>query len=349
MTMSSEDGLRTLMRDEVAATERASRVLDVGRAMRVGRRQRHRRRATALALTAALAAAAAFAVPAVARLDGGHAPASGASATPTSPTVDTIAVAPTRIDPAIKYLRFGWLPDGLSNQIYMAPDPTNGTDSARLSATEDTHLGEAALINVRLYPAGVTPVDQDSGSATPELVGPELTDAPPVNGRPAQWAHYSEGARSWEYLQWEYAPGGIIRVLADGFGAGRRDVTRRVAASLRLSDHEPVALPFSLPGRGLRFVTLVKLGQHPSGVERVLVKYQPDVTITLFQGQPRDAAGTPPNTTVDGHPAYESANRFDVRDIGQRSLKITTPSGGARAIYEMLNVNSTIGEWEPDL
>jgi hypothetical protein len=342
--MSTEDGLRTLMRDEVMATERASRVLDVRRAMTVGRRQRHRHRAAAVALTTTALIAAAFVMPAIARQHSGLPPIVGASVTPTPPADDAIEVAPAHIDPAFQYLRFGWLPDGLETRVYEAgPHPRYG-DSARLSASEGD-----AYVNVRLYPAGVTPVELDSGSATPELVGPEMTSAPPVNGRPAQWAGYVEGESSWEYLQWEYAPGGVIRVLADGFGADNREVAHRVAASLRLSDHEPVVLPFNLPGHELQYVALVLASQYPPGAERVIAKYQPDTTVTLVEGQPRDAASVPPNTTIDGYPAYESPNRFDLRDIDGRSLTITLSSGGARVIYENLDVVPNIGEWQPDL
>jgi hypothetical protein len=342
--MSTEEALRTQMREAVA-TERPTRVLDIRRAMAAGRRQRLRRRAAGVAVTAVLAGAA-FLVPAVVRPDGGLPPAVTASPSPspTPQTDGTLEVALPRIDPAIQYLRFGWLPEGFTFTFYEA-----GPDSRRGDSAELTAGGTDTSVNVHLYPSGVTPVELDSGSATPELVGPEMSIAPAVNGRPAQWAGYVEGVSSWEYLQWEYAPGGVIRVRANGFGSGGRDVAHRVASSLRLSDDEPVVLPFTLPGHELRYVGLVEVPLVGSGNERVVVQYQPDITVVLFEGNPRDAETFPPNTIVDGRQAFESTERFDLRDLDGRSLRVVVPSGGARAVYENLDVVSNIGEWEPDL
>jgi hypothetical protein len=385
--MLSEENLGSLLNQEIKSTERPSSVIDVRAAMTAGRRARRRRRAggAALAVTAVVCAVTAGSV-VLAANRGDHEPAFIEPAPATSPSATPApGTAPVNVDPMIKYLRPGWLPDGLPHRSYYSrTGNTDETGYAFLSA-QTTSEPNGDGVTVFLYPKGVTPpppqVTQGRNS------GPVVTDGPRIQGVPSQWVRYEppQGHLPEEdhgdLLQWEYAPGGWIRIDVRGL-TDPRTVATRVAEKLTVSTTEAVVLPMPPPVLTNKvrvdYVSVTEtVGVAGSATASVAyTSAAPDanrsavnsdmlmVVVNPYRGEDRTGGKgySPANTTVDGHPAATAATSklcglavYNVNGVnvsadanGTQILAALGPDA-CRGVYRQVHLAPGAGTWSPGL
>ncbi|MFC3504156.1 hypothetical protein ACFOOK_24750 [Micromonospora krabiensis] len=371
--MLDERELADLMRSEVEAAETRSTVLDVDRAMTRGRRQRRYAQGGAAALLVGALVVGGMTAPNLLPPD--HAPLGTGSADGTSVEGATgLPAALTVVDPTVRHVRFGWLPDGVRAVQYQAGLLQSGP-GVYLGATTSAPGARWRGVSVNLYPEGVEPSAPQRDDGVP--AGPLGTSVgPDLNGRPSTFARYSGADQPEAILRWRYAPGGWAQVRVFGGPGDASDTAVRVARALRFG-HDPVPLP--VPVRGvpdtLRLITLdvsetrgdelswsawTTWSPEPSGAApaqqraRTLSvgfsRHRPDT-------DPGDKAHPDPNTTVGGHPARfggqggdESLIVYDVNgvdvSVDDRGL---LPAGGTRALFGRLAVDPAAARWIPHL
>lgn len=322
--MLDEERVAGMLRDDVAATERDSTVLDLGRAMATGRRHRWYRRVAGAAAVAVAVTAGAAAVPGImSTMDADRTPPDSRD---TGAAAGGIGTAPEAFDPLIHYVRFGWLPDGLSGRQYQAGMDYSGSVVTAI-ADADTGTGTGTAIVVRLLPRGgrLDPPQVDTGERAPEGIS---TPAPDVHGRAASWVTFA-GRPGDVFLRWQYATDGWIelRVRGNAGGSDPKVTAHRVAEDLRLSGTEPVRLPGTVkdlpPGVRLIQTDVVRSAETgqwtarltfttaPAGAGRIAEQTN---TVELTIGsdlRPSDKGAPPaPNTTLDGYRAYRLDTTF---------------------------------------
>ncbi|MDN3353159.1 hypothetical protein [Actinomadura sp. DC4] len=296
---------------ELVQEPQAPSTVDVGRAVRDGRRRRRNRRMLECGAVVA----------AVGLILGGVGLAG--TRTPRPVTV----VAPGRFDPMTRYADFGWLPSRLSERSAFT-QPEHLILEASLPGVEPT-VRPSPRIAVVLYPAGKQP----GANVVEDLPWPleggcrsdDGTAAPRIGGRPGRWVYprAAGGAQcdpTAVELRWQYAPGAwaVARTarLASGDG-DPRSVLRRVAQALRVGANEPLRVPFRagfIPP-GLRPAASAESGDPGSPGWSATIELMPR-TSSADGLKPRRvvirATPTPsltdgsesPNTTVDGRRAY---------------------------------------------
>ncbi|GAA3227802.1 hypothetical protein [Nonomuraea helvata] len=151
--------------------------------------------------------------------------------------------------------------------------------------------------------------------------------APPVNDRPARWTPRG--------LAWEWAPGawGTVSLAAP---AEDRERAHRVAQSVLPRRGAPVSVPFTLDpgalGAGRRMIGVVTSYPGDGVATRVSVKYGThdlaDDWIEAGVQRPRPSAA--PNTDLHGTPAVISGSEVVLLPTG-RDLAIFARGGDERA------------------
>ncbi|MFB4312146.1 hypothetical protein [Actinomadura sp. GTD37] len=261
--------------------------VDVAAAMARGRRTRRARKAAAVAVAAGVAAA----VAGVAVLPSSH-----------DERPDK-AVEPSRYpSPLIEKARFGWLPPGFVRTRVThdgGPHPVYKVNAGR---------GPQNLsIELTLLPAGIRP-------GVPMLPGARkghLTKAAPVNGRPAYWSIKPGGPGSEQVpaeFRWEYRPKTWALLSVNDRGVADAATVQRIAAGVRFGGDEPMAFPVRVTGlpQGLEAGRVwLGLGSDvcfsfgiPGG--------RGDLLITMNTASERVRNFFKPNTSVDGHPAFDT-------------------------------------------
>lgn len=277
-----KDGLERL-----AATPGPAPAVDVAAAVAKGRRVKRTRRAAVAVLAAgAVAVAAGVAV--------------------LQPSQDE---RPDKVVEPSKYPNlltekavFGWLPAG-----FVRTRVTQDGGS-RPAYTVNAGRGPGNLsIELTLLAPGVKP-------GIPVLPGGRkgrLTKAAPVNGRPAYWSIKPGGPGSDQVgaeFRWEYRPKTWALLAVNDRGIANAATVQRIAAGVRFGGGEPLAFPVRVTGvpGGLE-VGRVWAGAGPEAMFALGGPGKDDeLMISVSPASELVRNRSKPNTTIDGHPAYDT-------------------------------------------
>ncbi|MGK5554373.1 hypothetical protein ACSNOI_22445 [Actinomadura kijaniata] len=304
--------------DEMAREPQPPGGIDLGAAVRAGKRRLLWRRAVAGGGAMAALVAGVLVWPA----------AEAERVTPAGPS------APTGFDPMVRQLEFGWVPDGLS-----ARGVDNGTRHAAITAgprPRDARVFEAPTLAVVFGARGAAideagprvgaPVDGGRGDCP---TNDKITErAPLVNGGRAVWRSLRApvtGCRPVvSELRWEYAPGAwaAVRLGRTPEGTDRKDAMARIARSVRSGLNTPLRLPFRLaePLIPVRFTT----GQaKPNWNVQVEYAGRGACSVGARPSAYRDRHGEtgPADTTFDGRPAHRTGHELTV--FGVKGLDVS--------------------------
>jgi len=351
----------TAMLGEMVREPESASTIDLGRAVRDGRRRRRTRR---LLGCCAVVSAAGLVLGGVSLL-GTKAPR-------------TITVtAPERFDPMTRYADFGWLPPRLSEQSVWN-EPERLTLEASVPGIEPT-VHPASRVAVVLYPAGKQP----SADVVQDMPWPleggcrsdDGTTAPKIGGRPARWVYpRATGKEQCDptavELRWQYAPRAwaVARTARLMPGDGDpRSVVRRVVQALRVGVNEPLRVPFRagfIPP-GLEVDTSIERGEPGSTRWSVTMYFkarassagngpkirESGITATSAGSHSPTDDSEPLNTRVDGHRAYrrtltgsvETTEILRVADLHGFEFRITTSEVGHSAPERILRGLTVLG------
>jgi hypothetical protein len=277
-----------LMLNGLADTEAPPARIDLGLAMRGGRRRLRWRRAWMGGLLPATAGVVATlvimtGVPGSVRQPGSAGLSLGGQ-----------TVAPMRFDPMVPYASFGWLPAGY---------PTGLKTSVFSATPQDLGLtvGNADGASISL---SVQSKDACHTSGSPSL--PVLTcvnsqairavsRAPDVTGRPAFW-----GLLGMLYLIWQYAPGAWSIMNFMGSAANLPPAATadqqllRIAAGIRYGLTVPIRFPYWMTGLSAGWTVGNVYYSEPSGVPLA-----DQLTLAAPGGSQRDEISVEPATAGD--------------------------------------------------
>lgn len=201
-----------------------------------------RRRLAGTAGSATLAIALVAALVGIAALPGSQHGENSLSAPSGSPRVSSPGTS-TGIDPLVRTLAFGWLPASVRTTGFIR---TLGPGS---SITKLAAAGAGTSLSVTTLPAGQLVPDPPQAFGT----APARTSAPEVNGRTAYWLSAPGSSRAAVQgrviFVWQYAANSWAFLNGDFGGTSPADVTAavyRIAANLKLNQHEPVPAAFHL-------------------------------------------------------------------------------------------------------
>lgn len=323
--------------------------LDIAHALRGGRRARRRRRAGAVGGCVLTVAAVAITV---------------ATMLPSTPT------KPSRLDPAVQPsssktvpapdVSFGWLPPG-DRLDTVVVDEQNSVLSFELHTSQ---------ITLTTYPNGPEPGLPYFGGG----IQAKRLPAAPVNGHPAYWLA-KPGQSNVIHLRWRYGPAGWADLQLEGAAASQDTGTvYRIADSVTVGKPSPLRWPVRITGlpSSLRPVRTVLTGTEVD--YNFQVAGPPSATAAEQQANWLSIASvtqTPtvkdrlrsqaaPNTTINGHPAWDS--RLDPTaakngpyygehtvvyddhgqvlrvDAGPGMLKVLASSGGLPGLIERITL-----------
>ena len=288
MTADLHDRLHRLA-DQPAPPQR----LDIAQAKRSGRRTRRRRRAAAVGgcVVAVAALAAATVLP----------------RTPAKPTRPAPALQPalsaTLLAPDAS---FGWLPAGEHRERVTA-DRQNGVQSFEL---------DTAQITFTTYPSGPEPgLPHFSGG-----IQAKRLPAASVNGHPAYWLA-KPGRSNVIHLRWRYGRAGWADLRLNGTAATlNTTAVYRIADSITVGKPSPLRFPVRINGLPGSLIP-VRMGLGGAEVDyNFQVAASPSATardqqanwlsITTLTDSPSTRqhlrSRALPNTTINGHPAWDS-------------------------------------------
>ncbi|GIH16784.1 hypothetical protein [Rugosimonospora africana] len=362
--MSEQVEIAALLHAEATTDEPPSSVLDVKRAMSVGRRQRRYGRAACAGLVVAVLAAGAVTVPRVlpARGTAGY-DVAGLPAVSALPTMSG-DVAPPSFDPLKLYLKFGWVPGRYDQRSYEVGATGQGMMAVLMAYPVVGHDWQG--VSVTLYPRGVTPPPPQRlvGRATVTRTIPAS-----VNGQDANWTVYSGATIPEAFLDWRYAPQGWARIQVTDANADVADIAVRVAEKLQVSTTTSVTVPFrvgALPS-GLRRVSTsinsstqsddspwyAEMAFSAGRTEQQREDERLIVNATAYRDQDRVGGKgfDTPNTTIDGHPTSQippsgPTSDLTVYHIGLMNLEVEASTlgvagllgpEGCRSVYPRLN------------
>ncbi|MEU8797176.1 hypothetical protein [Spirillospora sp. NPDC048819] len=279
--------------ERIAGTPGPAPAVDVAAAVAAGRRTRRMRRARrATAVAVAVGAAAAVAVVAVPPPS--HEERPGKVAEPSAYP-----------SPLVEKAAFGWLPAGYA-RTRVAQDSGPGP-------AYKVHAGRgpgSTSIELTVMPPGKRP-------GVPLLPGARkgrLTKAAPVNGRPAYWSIKPGGPGSEQVpaeFRWEYRPESWALLSIGDRAVADVATVHRIAAGVTFGGDEPVAFPMRVSGipDGLK-VTQTWVGTRPEAMITLGTSRADDeLMVMLSAAGPRSRELFKPNTTIDGHPAFDTRLR----------------------------------------
>ncbi|MFB4296417.1 hypothetical protein [Actinomadura sp. NTSP31] len=279
--------------ERIAAAPGPVTSVDAAAAVRRGRRIRRGRRAAVGGLAAGLAAAAV-----------------AAAVLPGSPD------EPRRVRPAeqVRYpdllvppASFGWLPPGYAQSKVSRDDQERPsvTVSAGMGKGKDAEGAASAVELTVLGPGKEPPIAHLPGGKKGRWTGTAL-----INGVVGHWTIEPGGPGSGQVpaeLRWEYRPHQWALLSVFDRGIAKKETVQRIAKGVRFGGVRPVAFPFRATGvpAGLK-PAQVSLGQGPDAELWLTSTGQEsgDLLITVTPAGKRAPGRT--NTTVDGHPAFDS-------------------------------------------
>ncbi|MFA1548736.1 hypothetical protein [Actinomadura chokoriensis] len=278
------------LKDELqrlAAAPGPAPAVDVAAAVARGRRVKRRRRAA----VAALAAGAVAAVTGVVFLQ------------PSQDERPGKVVEPSKYpSPLVEKAGFGWLPAGFVR--------TRVTQDAGRHPAYKVNAGRGpgnTSIELTLLPPGVKP-------GVPLLPGARkgrLTRAAPVNGRPAYWSIKPGGPGSGQVgaeFRWEYRPRTWALLSVNDRTVANAATVQRIAAGVRFGGGKPLAFPVRVTGvpDGLD-VGRVWVGAGPEAMFSLGGPGRNDeLMVAVTPAGERARSFSKPNTTIDGHPAFDT-------------------------------------------
>ncbi|MEU8122040.1 hypothetical protein AB0C21_25320 [Spirillospora sp. NPDC049024] len=261
--------------------------VDVAAAVARARRIRRTRRAAVAAVAAGVAAGVA-----------------GITVVPSSSAERPSAVAgPARFpSPLIEKAAFGWLPPGYT-RTRVAQDAQRGTV---FTVSAGRGPGSTA-IELSVGPPGLSP-------GVPLLPGGRkghLTKAAPVGGRPAYWSIKPGGPGSDQVpaeFRWEYRPKSWAVLTVNDRAVADPVTVQRIAAGVRFGGERPAAFPVRVTGLpdGLRATRTWVAAPAEVMISLAVPGRDGDLLISLSPAATRNAWTYQPNTTVDGHPAFDT-------------------------------------------
>jgi len=311
--MTLDDQLTALM--YAASDEAPPPRVDLGRAVRDGRR---RRRVRVLGSSAAVVVLALLAGVTLVATRPHEAP----ELTPATP-------APTTFDPMVLRIETGWNPDNLHERA-----PRTSTLQQVIAYGDETGIHKQ--FDLTVYAAGQLPW-QLSGMMPKEIGTPSIVEAAPVHGRPAKRFVFASGAGSSSGLAWQWADGAwAVARATRGYGGTQEVVERLLADNLRTNVSRPVRLPFRvtapLPDGVRLFLTSGQgQGSDPYGAQAEMGFSSPSVQavlVDLFVAPATSGRRPQPNTTLGGHPAYLSWQNYGdlvIYDLDGFDVQLTMP------------------------
>ncbi|GGQ16247.1 hypothetical protein BKA00_006736 [Actinomadura coerulea] len=261
--------------------------VDVAAAVARARRIRRRRRAAALAVAAGVVAGAA-----------------GIAVVPPSSGDRPSAVAgPSRFpSPLVEKAAFGWLPPGYA-RTRVGQDAQRGT----VFTVSAGRAPGSTSIELTVGPPGVAP-------GVPLLPGGRkghLTRADPVNGRPAYWSIAPGGPGSDQVpaeFRWEYRPKSWAILSVNDRAVADPATVQRVAAGVTFGGDRPAAFPVRVTGLpdGLRSTRTSVAAPAEVMISLAVPGRDGELVISVSPSRPDGGRSGHPNTTLDGHPAFDT-------------------------------------------
>jgi hypothetical protein len=317
-----------------ADVEPPAQRIDYERVLARGRR-RERRRALARvggSTLAAIAVAGVVGAVAVAANHSGKAASNTSAAAPAKPpagapaTTSEPAPGPRTFDPLTQRVSLPWAPPGLTARIVAA-----SADSQTVLAVHPRQ-DAADEVKLTIWPVGKRPAAGgcQRGARTGDIQGqPAYLLVEPRRPANGGWPVECVG------LTWQQPDGSWVQVATRDFGpvpatpasrANRLTIARHAAESARFDQPAPVREPFTVSG-ALRQLSLTGTAMWlaPAGAPDFTGGY---LTLTnpanhrsiLVGCVATDATSNrklpPANTTIDGHPATDSAGVLAVYQVG---------------------------------
>jgi hypothetical protein len=234
----------------------------------------------------------------------------------------TLRTAPAAVsakygNPLVERAAFGWLPDGLRTNGYIA-------DHQHERYLQITAQSARKTVTLTAYAPGREPI-------LPHLPGDvpaRRIPAASINGHSAYWIFKPDAAgQSTFELRWKYADNSWADLQGDGLrgtGAELTGMAYRIARSATFGGNRPIAMPLHIggvPGGLSPERTVLNDGAHGQ-VSAILDYLATEPYSGLSVGIVENAGGRhPANGTLDGHPAYRrrgilyvfGVNGFDVQ------------------------------------
>jgi hypothetical protein len=289
--------------------------VDIGRARARGRRFLRLRRAAAAAGSAAM-----IVVVVLTAAIAGRTPTVRLSHGPAAP-----AAAATHPDQLIQTASFGWLPDGLAADSFVADSQNRPYFEADAGTA-----GTGPVIMLTDYGRGPQPALPDLPGGVPAALIP----AARIHGRAAYWVTAPAAGANAQLnfeLRWQYGPHRWADLQASGLApASVTDITStayRIAETATFGEHSALTLPFGVAGIPASLDprrTVLNTGPHSSALiyfagsdltpaDSIQVSVSPTGLIRHHPGEPGSGQGPAPasrgvttNTVIDGHPAYDT-------------------------------------------
>jgi hypothetical protein len=228
--------------------------------------------------------------------------------------------------PLIKKASFGWLPERFTAFI-------TSQEGGTFSAAAQSKDGSQLFLSV-FRPGGEPALGKMRGAVPAKAVRTR-----PVNGRRAHWLQPPSHRAGEARLRFELRPGQWAELELNAWKRGNVEGTiRRVAETVKPQE-EPAAFPLQISGLPRGFVPAeahIATTGSSIGWETAL-SFSPLLTITLSQasgsGPSRRKFRRAPNTTFNGHPAYQRASRGNqmLCVYGLQGLDLCLETRGAKA------------------
>ncbi|MEV0668450.1 hypothetical protein ACIBI3_44500 [Actinomadura luteofluorescens] len=260
--------------------------VDVAAAVARARRIRRTRRAAAVAAAVSVTAA----VAGVALIPSSGDRPSGVAVTARYPS------------PLMEKAAFGWLPPG-----YARTRVTQDAGRAPVFTASAGRGPGSMAIELDVLPQGVRP----GVARLPGGREGHLTRAAPVNGRPAYWSIKPGGPGSAQVaaeFRWEYRPKTWALLSVNDRAVADPATVQRIAAGVDFGGGRPAAFPVRVTGlpSGLK-ITKVWAGTLPDALFTFAVPGRDgELIISLNPARPGGDRSSHANTTVDGHPAFDT-------------------------------------------
>jgi hypothetical protein len=248
-------------------------------------------------------------------------------------------------DPLVERAAFGWLPNGLRANGYVA-------DHQEQRYLQVTAQNARSSVTLTAYAPGKEPMLPHLPGGVPGRRIP----AAPVNGHSAYWIFTPDasGQSSFE-LRWKYAANSWADLEGVGLHGSSAELTAmayRVARSATFGGTRPIAMPLhvgGVPGGLTPKRTVLNNGAHgqvSAILEYIVTVPTSDLSVSIVKssGGPRRPA---PNVRVDGHPAIQrpgilyvfGVNGFDVQiDASGSILAKLNRTGGLIGLFHQITI-----------
>ncbi|POM26354.1 hypothetical protein BTM25_07510 [Actinomadura rubteroloni] len=252
-------------------------------------------------------------------------------------------------DPLVERAAFGWLPDGMRANGYVA----DSQDEKYFQVTARTGKAKGGKsVTLTAYERGTEP----PLGYLPGGVPAKRIPAMPINGHRAYWIFKPDpsGQSSFE-LRWQYAPNRWADLEGDQIPGDSAELTRtayKIAESATFGGSRPIALPLhvgGVPGGLQPDRTVLNNGAY--GQVSVIIGYfaepSSELGIGIVESDLRNNTKPRPNTRLRGYPAYQTprlmyvygVNGFDVQLSASGSiLAELNRTGGLAGLFNRMTI-----------